>query len=85
MANMTLFRSWIGALVPRADARNEAKAPAYQLPPQHALAQLAATGCLNTTFYATAEEQLDRVLDLSMRVSPNSSPGRRSIAASAAT
>jgi 60 kDa SS-A/Ro ribonucleoprotein len=70
MANMTLFRSWIGALVPRADARNEAKAPAYQLPPQHALAQLAATGCLNTTFYATAEEQLDRVLDLSMRVSP---------------
>lgn len=28
---------------------------AYALPPKHALAQYAATGCLNTTFYASAE------------------------------
>ena len=39
MANTTLFRSLIGALIPKADARNEAGGPAYALPPQHALAQ----------------------------------------------
>ena len=38
--------------------------------PQQALAQYAATGCLNTTFYASAESQLDRVLDLCGRVTP---------------
>jgi 60 kDa SS-A/Ro ribonucleoprotein len=70
MANTTLFRSLIGALIPRADARNEAGGPAYTLPPQQALAQYAATGCLNTTFYASAESQLDRVLDLCGRVTP---------------
>ena len=70
MANATLFRSLIGALIPKSDARNEAGGPAYQLPPQHALAQFAATGCLNATFYASAEQQLDRVLDLAARVSP---------------
>jgi 60 kDa SS-A/Ro ribonucleoprotein len=70
MANTTLFRSLIGALIPRADARNDEGAPAYALPPQHALAQYAATGCLNTTFYATAGTQLDRVLDLCERVTP---------------
>jgi 60 kDa SS-A/Ro ribonucleoprotein len=70
MANTTLFRSLIGALIPRTDARNHEGAPAYALPPQHALAQYAATGCLNTTFYATAETQLDRVLALSEQVTP---------------
>ncbi len=34
------------------------------------LAQLAATGCLSTTFYASGEGQLDRVLDLCGRVAP---------------
>ena len=58
MANTTLFRSLIGALIPSADAKNHEGAPAYALPPQHALAQCAVTGCLNTTFYATAETQL---------------------------
>jgi 60 kDa SS-A/Ro ribonucleoprotein len=70
MANTTLFRSLLGALIPRADARNEEGAPAFARPPRQALAQYAATGCLNTTFYATAERQLDRVLDLSARVTP---------------
>ena len=70
MANPTLFRSLAGALIGRARARNEAGGPAYQLPPRQALAQFAATGCLNTTFYATAERQLHRVLDLSARVTP---------------
>ena len=70
MANTTLFRSLVGALIPGAGARNDAGGPAYTLPPRHALAQYAATGCLNTTFYATAEHQLERVLDWCGRVTP---------------
>ena len=37
---------------------NEAGGCAYKLPPKSALAQFAATGCLNATFYASAEDQL---------------------------
>jgi 60 kDa SS-A/Ro ribonucleoprotein len=70
MANATLFRSLFGALIPGANARNEAGGPAYQLPPQHALAQFAATGCFNATFYASAEQQLERVLELAALVTP---------------
>ena len=47
---------------------NDEGAPAYALPPKHALAQYAATGCLNSTFYASAEEQLDEVLELCAKV-----------------
>ena len=57
MANKGLFAS-LKSLLPRADARNEEGARAYQLPPKHALAQLAATGCFNGTFYAQAQDQL---------------------------
>ena len=70
MANATLFRSLVGALLPKTTGRNEAGGPAYLRTPEQALAQLAATGCLNATFYASAEDQLDRVLDLSARVAP---------------
>jgi 60 kDa SS-A/Ro ribonucleoprotein len=70
MANKTLFRSLVGALIPKADAINEAGGPAYSLSPEQALAQFASTGCLNTTFYATDAEQLDRVTTLAERVSP---------------
>src|SRR5919112_2659522 len=64
MANKTLFKSLVGRLVPSADARNEHNAPAYSLTPKQALAQYAATGCLGATFYAGAEEQLAKVLEL---------------------
>jgi len=64
MANPSLFRSVAGALAPKTDAVNEAGGSAYQLPPRHALAQFAATGCLNHTYYATAEDQLQQVLAL---------------------
>jgi 60 kDa SS-A/Ro ribonucleoprotein len=70
MANATLFRSWLGMLMPTGEVRNEAGGPAYQRPPAHALAQFGATGCFNTTFYASAEQQLERVLELSARVTP---------------
>jgi 60 kDa SS-A/Ro ribonucleoprotein len=70
MANTSLFRSLLGALIPKAEASNEAGGPAYKLPPPHALAQFAATGCLNTTFYASAERQFASVLHLAWRVTP---------------
>src|SRR5262245_36535690 len=64
MANKTLFKSLIGKLMPATDALNEHQAPAYALSPKQQLAQYAATGCLNTTFYAGADEQLAKVLEL---------------------
>src|SRR5689334_15067636 len=64
MANKTLFKSLIGKLMPATNAVNEERAPAYTLSPRAQLAQYAATGCLSTTFYATADEQLATVLQL---------------------
>ena len=64
MANKNLFKSLVGKLIPATDALNEERAPAYALSPKAQLAQYAATGCLNTTFYASAEEQLAKVLEL---------------------
>src|SRR4030095_11915972 len=68
MANKTLFKSLLGKLVPATDALNEHQAPAYALPPKHQLAQYAATGCLNSHFYASADEQLAKVLELCEQV-----------------
>ncbi|HVG19840.1 MAG TPA: RNA-binding protein [Blastocatellia bacterium] len=70
MANKNLFRSLMGKLVPATDALNEEKAPAYALSPKHALAQYVATGCMNATFYASAEDQLTKVLELCSQVEP---------------
>jgi 60 kDa SS-A/Ro ribonucleoprotein len=64
MANKNLFKSLVGKLMPATDAINEERAPAYALSPKDQLAQYAATGCLNTTFYAGADEQLAKVLEL---------------------
>jgi len=68
MANKSLFKSLIGKLVPATDAISEERAPAYALSPQAQLAQYVATGCLNTTFYATAGEQLAKLLELCAEV-----------------
>jgi len=70
MANLQLFQTRRGALQPSANALNEAGGVAYALSPQHQLAQLAATGCLNNTFYAQAQDQLDAVLALAREVDP---------------
>jgi 60 kDa SS-A/Ro ribonucleoprotein len=71
MANKTLFQSLRGALTPKTDATNEAGGPAYILSPMHALAQYAATGCLNSTFYASADDQLQKVLAMTKEVDAN--------------
>ena len=70
MANKTLFASLRDVLIPRTDAVNSESAPAYALSPNHALAQYAATGCFGRTFYATANDQLTRVLALCEAVDP---------------
>lgn len=70
MANKSLFAS-LKSLLPRAHARNEAGGAAYRLPPRHALAQLAATGCLNGVYYAQAEDQLAALLTLAGQVDDN--------------
>ena len=64
MANKTLFASLRNALILQTDTVNSENAPAYTLAPKQALAQYAATGCFGHTFYATADEQLTRVLEL---------------------
>ncbi|HZZ44878.1 MAG TPA: TROVE domain-containing protein [Tepidisphaeraceae bacterium] len=64
MANKTLFQSFLGKFIPPATTTNEAGGVAYQLSPKAALAQYAATGCLSTTFYASAETQLQSILSL---------------------
>lgn len=68
MANKRLFRSHIN--VPATNTTNEAGGVAYSLEATHALAQYAATGCLNGTFYAGASQQLDKVLELCAQVDP---------------
>ena len=68
MANKSLFQTFVGPLLPKANARNEAGGPAYAFTPKHALAQYAVTGCLNSTFYAGAETQLQKVLAFAARV-----------------
>lgn len=70
MANKSLFSS-LKALLPRATVRNEAGGQAYALQPKHALAQFAATGCFNGTFYADAETQLDTLKTLIAQVDDN--------------
>jgi 60 kDa SS-A/Ro ribonucleoprotein len=68
MANKALFATGSMGRLPKPDARNSEGSPAYALPAKHALAQYAATGCLNSTFYAGAREQLDVVLGLCRKV-----------------
>ncbi len=53
-----------------ANATNEAGGKAYAFSPEHALAQYAVTGTMHTTFYASAEDQLARILELADACAP---------------
>ncbi|WP_182417295.1 RNA-binding protein [Bartonella sp. HY038] len=68
MANFKLFASLRGKLVPATNSHNHHGAPAYELSPNEALAQLAVTGTFNNTFYANGCDQLDKILELSEKV-----------------
>lgn len=70
MANKNLFQTIAGKLLSKTDAVNEARGQAYAFTPKHQLAQYAATGCLNTTFYADADEQLAKVIELCHAIEP---------------
>ena len=63
MANRTLFSS-SKSKFPSATATNEAGGRAYHLSPKQALAQLAATGTFNGTFYGTSTSQLSQLKKL---------------------
>ncbi|WNO10847.1 hypothetical protein [Teredinibacter sp. KSP-S5-2] len=65
MANKNLFSKIRGI---KADSVNEAGGKAYALSNKEALAQYVVTGCLNGTFYATDEKQLQTVIDLANKV-----------------
>ncbi|WP_130620809.1 TROVE domain-containing protein [Dyella amyloliquefaciens] len=70
MSNLQLFQSFRGARVARASAINEAGGAAYQRSPEATLALYATTGCLNGTFYADAQTQLDTLVGMCDAVSP---------------
>lgn len=63
MVNKKLFGS-ASVIAPAATATNEAGGKAYSLPTQTALAVYVSTGTFNDTFYATADDQLAKVLEL---------------------
>lgn len=69
MANKTIFASKQQAK-PKTIEYNEAGGRAYTLKSRAALAQLAATGTLNQTFYQNAQVQLDHILNLALEVDP---------------
>jgi len=54
---------------PQADTTNEAGGKAFSLTPEQALAQYVCTGCLNNTYYAKGDEQLDFVKGAVTKVS----------------
>jgi len=70
MVDPRLFKTIRGALLPPATALNHEQAPAYAMSARHQLAQIAATGCLNQTYYADADEQLGAVTALAAQVDP---------------
>ena len=70
MPNKSLFHS-ITSVLPRATTVNQAGGPAYELPPKHALAQLAATGTFSNVFYASAHDQLEQLRKLIDEVDDN--------------
>ncbi|MEM6391318.1 MAG: TROVE domain-containing protein [Planctomycetota bacterium] len=70
MANKNIFQSFRGQALARTDAVNEAGGTAYRFGAEHALAQYAATGCLNDAYYTDAQDQLKAILELTQRVEP---------------
>lgn len=68
MANKNLFQSIRGKILPQTNTTNLAGGQAYSFSAEHALAQYVATGCLNGTYYTSAGEQLDKIIELAAQV-----------------
>lgn len=56
------------AAIPVTNTTNDAGGKAYALSPEEALAQMAVTGCFGDTYYASAELQLSRVMEILPKV-----------------
>lgn len=67
MANRNLF-STAKKKAQSTNTMNEAGGTAYKMESRAALAQIATTGCLSSTYYASAKSQLDQVLKLAKEV-----------------
>jgi 60 kDa SS-A/Ro ribonucleoprotein len=70
MANKGLFASAIAKLLPVTDTVNRELAPAYTYGAEAKLAQLAATGTLADSFYASAETHLAEAIEAARAVDP---------------
>ena len=70
MANKSLFSSR-KSKCRRSDTFNKAGGRAYKLDSKHALAQMAATGCFNGVYYASADSQLDELRKLIDEIDDN--------------
>lgn len=71
MANKSLFKNKTrGKTAPATTTKNRAGGTSYKAGPKAALAQLAATGTLNKTFYASCKDQLGAVKKHINRVGP---------------
>lgn len=70
MANKSIFPSVPAQTLPPTNTTNEAGGAAYAFGPEATLAQLAATGTLNETYYGTGEDQLTEVLQVAQQVDP---------------
>lgn len=65
--NKNIFASTKG---PITNTVNEAGGKAYKLSDKEALAQFVTTGCFNDTYYATAEDQTKKILELVAKIDP---------------
>lgn len=70
MANKSVFASLKGRLLPKADTRNAAGAPAYAYSDAHALAQVAVTGTFGGMYYQSPQEELEYTVDTAEAVPP---------------
>jgi 60 kDa SS-A/Ro ribonucleoprotein len=72
VANKALFggAQAPGKTIPATDTTNKAGGRAYAFAPEHALAQLAATGTFNGTFYGTGQDQLKAIREAADGCSP---------------
>lgn len=70
MALKRLFASMIASRLPATTTVNREGSPAYAYGPEARLAQLAATGTLSDSFYATAETHLAEALTAAREVDP---------------
>lgn len=70
MASKSMFKTRAGMQVPASEITNEASGNAYRLSPEATLAQYAATGTFNGTYYATASDALKNVMQAAAGVSP---------------